>query len=656
MPVADADRARHGRLPGRPSLGPLNLGLFWASIAGVYSLLPLSSGLNVQFSLADVVSAVVFWGALGAAAGVVARRRLPAWIDAHAELGWALAAAVWASVEAVFTILVVIKPTRWPPLPFALVGLGLPAVAVATVSLRALVRAWRGAPSRVSPAPTIVASWTLLAALLLWLPRWLRIFSDSLDPGWLVWGLLDLVWITIAAGAVVTVGAALLAPGHRRMKLLGVAGIILLLQLLPLAIHAPAARVPSRGPSVVWIMIDGMRVDHSSAYGYPRPTTPNLERLAAEGSLVHGHISSGTRTENTYAKMLALAPSLAGFDGAPPAPLSSVRRLLPAAAQIGLVALLHELGYETALFHVYHDLLEDRGLQPWLQPLDHAHATRLSGDTSAGPYFVRLLLGQRLDGKPRMDRWAAHRRRYLAEVMPGEVDAFLEARRDQGPLFLIIHLAGAHAPHYTFEASHRLPDPPAGVAGRYDDALRAGDDQLGALVRTIDARLPGAVLFVFSDHGDKLKGEPLLPQHVNVPLVVRPSLSPKPPTGTATSSLDLVATTLALASGSPARCDTPLARDLRCPAVPGEVRVVDHTGHGELVLAAAIDGELFAVDIRDDGIAIGGLTGTALSPCEFLARARISPADLETSPIETRAGLVDRLRQQLVQCGSAGTR
>ena len=40
-----------------------------------------------------------------------------------------------------------------------------------------------------------------------------------------------------------------------------------------------------RPSSILLVTIDTLRADHVHAYGYPRATTPNLDRLAAEGVL-----------------------------------------------------------------------------------------------------------------------------------------------------------------------------------------------------------------------------------------------------------------------------------------------------------------------------------------------------------------------------------
>ena len=40
---------------------------------------------------------------------------------------------------------------------------------------------------------------------------------------------------------------------------------------------------PAGSPNVLFIVLDTVRADHLSLYGYPRPTTPTLERLAKNG-------------------------------------------------------------------------------------------------------------------------------------------------------------------------------------------------------------------------------------------------------------------------------------------------------------------------------------------------------------------------------------
>ena len=42
---------------------------------------------------------------------------------------------------------------------------------------------------------------------------------------------------------------------------------------------------PDAPPNVVWLILDTVRLDRLSCYGCDRPTTPFLDRLAAESDL-----------------------------------------------------------------------------------------------------------------------------------------------------------------------------------------------------------------------------------------------------------------------------------------------------------------------------------------------------------------------------------
>ncbi len=43
-------------------------------------------------------------------------------------------------------------------------------------------------------------------------------------------------------------------------------------------------RIPAEGRNVVLIIIDTLRADHLSCYGYPRNTSPAIDSLAASGT------------------------------------------------------------------------------------------------------------------------------------------------------------------------------------------------------------------------------------------------------------------------------------------------------------------------------------------------------------------------------------
>ncbi len=50
---------------------------------------------------------------------------------------------------------------------------------------------------------------------------------------------------------------------------------------------------PSQPPNIILIVMDAFRAPHMASLGYKRPTTPNLDRIAAEGVLFEQAISPG---------------------------------------------------------------------------------------------------------------------------------------------------------------------------------------------------------------------------------------------------------------------------------------------------------------------------------------------------------------------------
>ena len=60
----------------------------------------------------------------------------------------------------------------------------------------------------------------------------------------------------------------------------------------------------NRKPNIVLIAIDSLRADHMSCYGYPRQTTPVIDRFAAEGTLFERNFSPHIPTTSAYSSML----------------------------------------------------------------------------------------------------------------------------------------------------------------------------------------------------------------------------------------------------------------------------------------------------------------------------------------------------------------
>ena len=57
-------------------------------------------------------------------------------------------------------------------------------------------------------------------------------------------------------------------------------------------------------PNILIFVFDAMSARHLSLYGYPRRTTPNLEKFAERASVYHTHYSAGNFTTSGTASML----------------------------------------------------------------------------------------------------------------------------------------------------------------------------------------------------------------------------------------------------------------------------------------------------------------------------------------------------------------
>ncbi len=99
----------------------------------------------------------------------------------------------------------------------------------------------------------------------------------------------------------------------------------------------------TRKPNVIFYVIDGAGADLMSVYGYNRCTTPNLERLAAEGAVFEWAYSNASWTRpSTLSFMTSLQHSVASLNqgrGGPQAPDQALT----------MAERVHRAGYQTAV-------------------------------------------------------------------------------------------------------------------------------------------------------------------------------------------------------------------------------------------------------------------------------------------------------------------
>lgn len=291
--------------------------------------------------------------------------------------------------------------------------------------------------------------------------------------------------------------------------------------------------VPGSLPNVVMIVVDALRADHVSANGYHRKTTPNLDDLAAEGTLFAHAYSHGNRT------VIAM-PSL--FTSLYPASHGVVRfqdHLIPLAASKTTIAeLCRDAGYTTVGLMSNINLKTPFGLTQGFDVVEEYNAVRF--DLSV----YRALEKIGIVTRPLY-------RAYVAPTAEEVTDSAIEwtGRLTGRPFFLFLHYMDVHHPYspprdrpsvfggidvaavadrlyMKTRAMVRNPPPlelPAEeltqLIDLYDSCIHYADGEIGRLLRRI-RELPDdreTVVIVTSDHGDEFLEHGSL-YHTNLPI------------------------------------------------------------------------------------------------------------------------------------------
>jgi hypothetical protein len=191
-------------------------------------------------------------------------------------------------------------------------------------------------------------------------------------------------------------------------------------------VHIPAdpdrAHVPARmdfgpdQPDLLMIVLDAARADHFSCYGYERPTTPNVDALAAEGV--------------RFTNMLAEAPYTR----------SSVATLFTAASwrDHGVWLSQHALSPE---FTTLAEILQEAGYFT-LGITDNANVARSAGSDQGFDEWVQTWSDVRRKVPPDMGDWWPE----LPEILWRE--RLGRGLPDDRPVFAYVHLMPPHEPYF----------------------------------------------------------------------------------------------------------------------------------------------------------------------------------------------------------------
>ncbi len=429
---------------------------------------------------------------------------------------------------------------------------------------------------------------------------------------------------------------------------------------------------PVRGRNVVLLVLDTVRAMSLSLYGYDRPTTPNLTRIARRGALFDRAYSTAPWTLPSHASM---------FTGRWAWELEADWRTPLSHRYSTLAEVLAARGYATAGFvanlaYTQREMGLGRGFGRY--DAYRVSLEQVLKSSRAGRELARRLqplLGWLGPSSPGFDRKTADD---INRAVLGWVD-----RHGDRPFFVFANYFDAHQDYYVPSgydslfrrgagrkaAGARADSIPIAVRSRlrYEQAIRYLDEAVGRLVDSLGRRgvLNNTVLVITADHGEEIMehgwlghgGSVYLPA-LWVPLIViEPGVVPAGRVvPDAVSPRDLAATILDLLGADPALPGRSLARYWKGPAPGGvdtlfaEVRASINMGQidsapgrrgdvhsvivGDRHLIVRPDGRLELFDIRADPgeqenlLASAGdsaLAGTLLSALEA-SHARPVPA------------------------------
>lgn len=351
--------------------------------------------------------------------------------------------------------------------------------------------------------------------------------------------------VLVALGVAVRLSSVLSARASRSPRALRTAALALTLFFVAVgggsalwrdvSARRAVAVLPARNsaPNVLLVIWDTVRQQNVSTFGYPRETSPNLTRLAAEGTAFDWAFSNAPWTLPSHSAMFTgRYPGELSGDWLPP-----LDRTSPTVAE-----LLQSAGYETAGFvanlnYCTRETGLDRGF------IHYAERRRtfleLLHTSSWGqlPIVNTLLWQQSPQGALRaIGEFNLTRGPYaVVDVKSATVvaDQFLdwEARRDrQHPYFAFLNFIDAHdAPDFRHFFDTTFTGSAQGT-NDYDAAIHYMDSQLGRMLAELRARgsLENTIVVVTSDHGEHMRdhgqagghGVSLYTQVLRVPLVV----------------------------------------------------------------------------------------------------------------------------------------
>lgn len=268
----------------------------------------------------------------------------------------------------------------------------------------------------------------------------------------------------------------------------------------------PGEPLPPRS-NVVLITIDTLRADHLSSYGYARQTSPELDRLAAEGVRFTQAESQWPKTTPSFASMFT--STYAKDNG-------NVRKIgMPLSCRFEMLAeVLQRQGYSThavvANAAVGSELYFDQGFDTFVETWKLEHGQR-GVDPNRAEAVTSIAIAQldRIDRRRPFFLWVHYLDPHWPYSPPAEWRGRFQRDRYFDPRFRIPVAKGKKVQEMFGIGEGQVEDGHDDLAfyvARYDAEIAYTDAQVGKLLAALRARglLARTLTAVTADHGESL--------------------------------------------------------------------------------------------------------------------------------------------------------
>jgi len=277
-------------------------------------------------------------------------------------------------------------------------------------------------------------------------------------------------------------------------------------------------------PNIFYIVIDALRADHLSCYGYEKNTSPNIDKIAKEGVIFYNCIAQSSWTiPSTASYFTSLYPTMTGVLGSGDVLDDSF---------VTLPEVLQKKGWFTAAFSVNPNVSKYTNYN---QGFEYFY-DRFVTDNTLNFLLRNSLIGKKLvkygniNAKFSNDVSDTKKR---AKHVNKKVFEWLEKMGKKSGLFLYIHYLDPHTPysppdHFiskNYSNKHQDKNVPL-----YDGEIRYIDYHLALLVEKLKElnMLDNSIFLITSDHGEEFRHEHGFAGHgdgfyeatVRVPLII----------------------------------------------------------------------------------------------------------------------------------------